>query len=156
MHQHDLAPWRAGGLLSLDKHLHIGLRAVKLLLDGESPRAGWPGPEAPGYGLHVRVLEEGHEGLQASLSREPRRAPSPPTLSALGQRSALASREDSDVAEEVLRLLQQDGIEVLLETGVLDVEGSSGQQIGMHVRDPRGTRVLQATDILVATEVAAR
>jgi pyruvate/2-oxoglutarate dehydrogenase complex dihydrolipoamide dehydrogenase (E3) component len=54
------------------------------------------------------------------------------------------------VAEEILRLFRDDGIEVLLQTELLAVEGSSGQQVRMQVRDSQGARSLGGTDILVA------
>jgi hypothetical protein len=74
MHQHDLAPWWADWPFGFDEYLDLRLRAVEPLFDGTVPRAGWPGPEVPGDGLCVRVLEEGHERLQAVLSRKPGRS----------------------------------------------------------------------------------
>ena len=67
MHQHDLASWRAGGPFGFDEYLDLRFRAVEPLFDGALPRAGWPGPEVRRDGLCVRVLEEGHERLQAAI-----------------------------------------------------------------------------------------
>lgn len=74
MHQHDFAPWRAGRPFGFDEYLNLGLRVVKLFFDGAMQCAGWPGPEVRRDSLHVRVLEERHERLQAVLSRKPGRS----------------------------------------------------------------------------------
>jgi pyruvate/2-oxoglutarate dehydrogenase complex dihydrolipoamide dehydrogenase (E3) component len=44
-----------------------------------------------------------------------------------------------------------EGIEVLLETGVREVEGVSGQNIRAHVQNSRGKQTIEGTDLLVAT-----
>jgi pyruvate/2-oxoglutarate dehydrogenase complex dihydrolipoamide dehydrogenase (E3) component len=62
----------------------------------------------------------------------------------------LAGREDPDVAQEILRFFQGEGIEVLLETELIAVAGRSGQELRMRVKDVGGERVLKATDVLVA------
>jgi len=47
-------------------------------------------------------------------------------------------------------MFRDDGIDVLLETELLAVDGPSGHKITARVKDSRGSRVLDATDILVA------
>jgi len=69
----------------------------------------------------------------------------------LVRRSQRARHEDSDVADEILRLFRDDGIQVMLETEVLKVEGLSGREIKWEIRDSRGTRILEGSDILAAT-----
>lgn len=96
---------------------------------------------------HLIVLGGGYVGLE--FAHAMRRFGSRVTILERGQQ--LAGREDSDVAEEILRLFQDDGIEVLLETEVLEVEGLSGRQIRMRVRNSQGARILEGSDILVAT-----
>jgi pyruvate/2-oxoglutarate dehydrogenase complex dihydrolipoamide dehydrogenase (E3) component len=96
---------------------------------------------------HLIVLGGGYVGLE--FAQAMRRFGSRVTIVERGPQ--LTGREDSDVAEELLHLFQDDGIEVLLETEILEVEGLSGDQVKMRVRSSQGTRVLEGTDILVAT-----
>jgi pyruvate/2-oxoglutarate dehydrogenase complex dihydrolipoamide dehydrogenase (E3) component len=63
----------------------------------------------------------------------------------------LANREDPDVGAAVLELFRDEGIDVLLETHVVKIEGRSGQKVRIHVNDGRSERILEGTDLLVAT-----
>ena len=63
----------------------------------------------------------------------------------------LASREDPDVGAALLELFQDEGIDVLLGTTVSQVEGHSGENIRVHAKDGRGERIVESTDLLVAT-----
>src|ERR1700676_4166217 len=74
---------------------------------------------------HLVVLGGGFAGLE--LAQAMRRFGSRVTVVERGPQ--LAGREDGDVAEEMLRLFREDGIEVLLSTDLLEVEGLSGQGI---------------------------
>jgi pyruvate/2-oxoglutarate dehydrogenase complex dihydrolipoamide dehydrogenase (E3) component len=62
----------------------------------------------------------------------------------------LLGREDPDVAEEVRRLLQAEGIEVLLGADLLRVEGRSAEGVRLRGRVARGERAVTGSDILVA------
>jgi pyruvate/2-oxoglutarate dehydrogenase complex dihydrolipoamide dehydrogenase (E3) component len=62
----------------------------------------------------------------------------------------IVAQEDPDVARELLRIFQNDGIDVLLETQPLLVNGTSGQHVSLVVKNPSGTQTVDATDILVA------
>ena len=95
---------------------------------------------------HLIVLGGGFVGLE--LAQAMRRFGSRVTV--LERGSQLAGREDGDVAEEILRLFREDGIEVLLRTELLKVEGMSGQGIKGRVRDPQGERAVEGSDLLVA------
>jgi pyruvate/2-oxoglutarate dehydrogenase complex dihydrolipoamide dehydrogenase (E3) component len=95
---------------------------------------------------HLVVLGGGFVGLE--LAQAMRRFGSRVTIVERGQQ--LAGREDPDVAQEILRIFQGEGIEVLLETELIAVEGRSGQKLRMRVKDVGGERVLEATDVLVA------
>ncbi len=95
---------------------------------------------------HLIILGGGYVGLE--LAQAMRRFGSRVTILERGPQ--LASHEDADVAEELLRLFRDDGIEVMLQTELLDVEGLSGQQVRVQVRDSQGARTLEGTDILVA------
>jgi pyruvate/2-oxoglutarate dehydrogenase complex dihydrolipoamide dehydrogenase (E3) component len=95
---------------------------------------------------HLIVLGGGFVGLE--LAQAMRRFGSRVTV--VEQGPQLAGHEDGDVAEEILRLFREDGIEVLLSTNLLEVEGSSGQEIRARVRNPQGERALEGSDVLVA------
>ena len=61
----------------------------------------------------------------------------------------LLGREDPDVAAEVCKLLESDGIEILLETEAVGVHaGDSG--VGLELRGPTGERTVTGSHLLVA------
>jgi pyruvate/2-oxoglutarate dehydrogenase complex dihydrolipoamide dehydrogenase (E3) component len=95
---------------------------------------------------HLVVLGGGFVGLE--LAQAMRRFGSRVTVVERGPQ--LAGREDGDVAEEILRLFGDDGIEVLLSTDLLEVEGLSGQGIKARVRNSQGERTVEGSDLLVA------
>jgi pyruvate/2-oxoglutarate dehydrogenase complex dihydrolipoamide dehydrogenase (E3) component len=55
------------------------------------------------------------------------------------------------VAQALLELRKDEGIEVLLQSEVLSVTGRSGTGVGLRVRAGDAERTLKASDILVAT-----
>jgi pyruvate/2-oxoglutarate dehydrogenase complex dihydrolipoamide dehydrogenase (E3) component len=63
----------------------------------------------------------------------------------------LAPHEDPDIGAALLELFHDEGIDVLLDTQVSRVEGRSGQQMRVHAKDMHGERILEGTDLLVAT-----
>jgi pyruvate/2-oxoglutarate dehydrogenase complex dihydrolipoamide dehydrogenase (E3) component len=62
----------------------------------------------------------------------------------------LAPREDSDVAESILQLFKDDGIDVLLDADTLSVDGISGAGVRLQVRTRQGSQNIEGSDILVA------
>jgi len=62
----------------------------------------------------------------------------------------LMSREDPDVADEMRRLLIEEGIQFLLQTRTVNVDGQSGNEVGVTVRTASGEQKLESSDILVA------
>lgn len=92
------------------------------------------------------MLGGGFVGLE--LAQAMRRFGSQVTIIESGPQ--LVAREDPDIATEVLSLFQDDGIEVLLNTKLLEVEGLSGQRIRLRLRDSQGERMLEGSDLLVA------
>jgi pyruvate/2-oxoglutarate dehydrogenase complex dihydrolipoamide dehydrogenase (E3) component len=62
----------------------------------------------------------------------------------------LLGREDPDVADEVARVLVEDGVEVLLDADALRVE-VEGAGVRLTVRAPDGERALRGSHLLVAT-----
>src|SRR5205807_6650731 len=59
--------------------------------------------------------------------------------------------EDSDVAEEIRRILSAEEIDVLVGTDVLQVEGRSGESVRLRVRAAGGERTVAGSAILAAT-----
>ncbi len=95
---------------------------------------------------HLIVLGAGYVGLE--LGQALRRLGSRVTLVARG--SQLATNEDPDVAQAILQLFRDEGIDVLLGTQVIRVTGRSGGQVSIELQSGKGTRTLEGTDILVA------
>jgi pyruvate/2-oxoglutarate dehydrogenase complex dihydrolipoamide dehydrogenase (E3) component len=62
----------------------------------------------------------------------------------------LLAREDPDVAEEVAKILREDGIEILLETQAVRGERDGGGSIRLTVNGPAGERSLRGSHLLVA------
>jgi pyruvate/2-oxoglutarate dehydrogenase complex dihydrolipoamide dehydrogenase (E3) component len=93
------------------------------------------------------VLGRGYVGLE--LSQAMRRFGSKVTVIEPGPQ--LAGREDPDVGAALLELFQDEGIDVLLKTHVSRVEGHSSQKVRVYAKDMHGERMLEGTDVLVAT-----
>jgi pyruvate/2-oxoglutarate dehydrogenase complex dihydrolipoamide dehydrogenase (E3) component len=96
---------------------------------------------------HLIVLGGGYIGLE--LSQAFRRFGSDVTVIEHGPQ--LASREDPDVAAAIKDLFVDEGIEVLLDARTTRVEGQSADRVRVFVKDGRGDRVIEGTDLLVAT-----
>jgi pyruvate/2-oxoglutarate dehydrogenase complex dihydrolipoamide dehydrogenase (E3) component len=96
---------------------------------------------------HLIVLGGGYVGLE--LSQAMRRFGSQVTVIEPGPQ--LAGHEDPDVGAALLALFHDEGIDVLLETDVFRVEGHSSQKVRVHTKDAHGERILEGTDLLVAT-----
>jgi pyruvate/2-oxoglutarate dehydrogenase complex dihydrolipoamide dehydrogenase (E3) component len=95
---------------------------------------------------HVIVLGGGYVGLE--LGQALRRLGSRVTLIERG--SQLVSNEDADVAQAILQLFRDEGIDVLLGTQVLGVNGLSGGHVSLQLQRGKSTRTVEGTDILVA------
>jgi pyruvate/2-oxoglutarate dehydrogenase complex dihydrolipoamide dehydrogenase (E3) component len=96
---------------------------------------------------HLIVLGGGYIGLE--LSQAMRRFGSRVTVIQRG--GQIASREDSDVGQALLQLFQEEGVEVLLNTQVVDVAGTSGREVNVTVQTSEKKMTLRASDLLVAT-----
>jgi pyruvate/2-oxoglutarate dehydrogenase complex dihydrolipoamide dehydrogenase (E3) component len=95
---------------------------------------------------HLIVLGGGYVGLE--LAQAYRRFGSRVTIIERGFQ--LMSREDPDVAQEIQRVLGDEGVEVLLNAEVLDVRGRSREGVTLAVRTALGGRSIEGSDILVA------
>src|SRR5207253_4572911 len=96
---------------------------------------------------HLIVLGGGYVGLE--FAQAYRRFGSRVTVVEHGPQ--LAGREDPDVADALGQLFGDEGIEVLLSAEVLQVEGRSAEGVRLRVRAPRGERLSEGSDSLVAT-----
>jgi pyruvate/2-oxoglutarate dehydrogenase complex dihydrolipoamide dehydrogenase (E3) component len=96
---------------------------------------------------HLIVLGGGYVGLE--LSQAFRRFGSRVTV--IERDAQIASREDPDICNALKDLFVDEGIEVLPGTTVSQIEGISGQRIRVHIEDGQSRRVIDGTDILVAT-----
>jgi pyruvate/2-oxoglutarate dehydrogenase complex dihydrolipoamide dehydrogenase (E3) component len=96
---------------------------------------------------HLIVLGGGYVGLE--LGQAMRRFGSRVTLIERGPQ--LAAREDADVSQALFQLFQDEGINVLLETDILKVEGVSGERVRLQARSEHGVQTVEGTDILAAT-----
>jgi pyruvate/2-oxoglutarate dehydrogenase complex dihydrolipoamide dehydrogenase (E3) component len=98
--------------------------------------------EVPG---HLLILGGGYVGLE--FGQMFRRFGSAVTIVQQGKQ--LLGREDPDVAGEILKLLQADGIEILLESEAVGVQASASG-VGLKVRGPAGERTVTGSHILLA------
>jgi pyruvate/2-oxoglutarate dehydrogenase complex dihydrolipoamide dehydrogenase (E3) component len=95
---------------------------------------------------HLLVIGGGYIGLE--FGQMFRRFGSQVTL--VQRRDQLLTREDADVAEEVAKILREDGIEVLLESQPVGVRRSGHGRIALTVRMPDGERRLTGSHLLLA------
>jgi pyruvate/2-oxoglutarate dehydrogenase complex dihydrolipoamide dehydrogenase (E3) component len=95
---------------------------------------------------HLLVLGGGYVGLE--FGQMFRRFGSAVTIVQHGKQ--LLGREDPDVAEEVCKLLEADGIEILLETEAVGVHASASG-VGLDLRGPTGERTITGSHLLLAT-----
>jgi pyruvate/2-oxoglutarate dehydrogenase complex dihydrolipoamide dehydrogenase (E3) component len=95
---------------------------------------------------HLIVLGGGSVGLE--LGQAMRRHGSRVTIIEI--RSHLLGREDPDVSDAILELLKDGGIDVLLNTRLLGVSGTSGESLRVKVDRAGKQAQLEGSDILVA------
>ena len=96
---------------------------------------------------HVIVLGGGYVGLE--LAQALRRFGS--EVTEIERSRQLAVAEDPDIAQAILENFANEGIEVLLDTRVRQVEGLSGQKVRIAVANSHGEQTIEGTDLLVAT-----
>jgi pyruvate/2-oxoglutarate dehydrogenase complex dihydrolipoamide dehydrogenase (E3) component len=96
---------------------------------------------------HLIVFGGGYVGLE--LAQTYRRFGSRVTIIQSGPQ--LMVREDPDVANEMQRILSEEGIQILVATETLNVQGRSGEEVSAVVRTNSGEQKIEGSDILVAT-----
>jgi pyruvate/2-oxoglutarate dehydrogenase complex dihydrolipoamide dehydrogenase (E3) component len=95
---------------------------------------------------HLLVVGGGYIGLE--FGQLFRRFGSQVTVIQRG--AALLAREDPDVAEEVAKIMREDGLEVLLETKPVSVEQASTGAISLTVQTKMEERILNGSHLLMA------
>jgi len=95
---------------------------------------------------HLVVVGGGYVGLE--FAQAMRRFGSRVTI--VQHAKQLLADEDADVAEALLQLMKDEGIEVLLESEIQNVSGRSGSGVQLRIRTGNSSRSISASDILVA------
>jgi pyruvate/2-oxoglutarate dehydrogenase complex dihydrolipoamide dehydrogenase (E3) component len=95
---------------------------------------------------HLVVLGGGYVGLE--MAQAYRRFGSRVTIIETGPQ--LMTREDPDVADEMQRILSDEGIQILVAAEPLNVKGRSGQEVSLTVHTRSGEQQIEGSDILAA------
>src|SRR2546428_3104044 len=96
---------------------------------------------------HLLIIGGGYIGLE--FGQMFRRFGSQVTIVEMS--GHLLTHEDDDVADEVAKILREDGIEVLLQTNTIRVEQPAADTILLTVHGPDGERTLRGSHVLIAT-----
>ncbi len=96
---------------------------------------------------HLLIIGGGYVGLE--FGQMFRRFGSQVTIVEMS--GHLLTHEDDDVADEVAKILREDGIEVLLQTNTIRVEQPAADTILLTVHGPDGERTLRGSHVLIAT-----
>jgi pyruvate/2-oxoglutarate dehydrogenase complex dihydrolipoamide dehydrogenase (E3) component len=95
---------------------------------------------------HLLVVGGGYVGVE--MAQAFRRFGSHVTLIEPGAR--IMGREDPDTAEEVARILSNEGVEIRLGAELTSVQGRSGKQVTLKMRAASGEETVEGSDLLVA------
>jgi len=135
----------AGGQVFLDIGTHAAIPSVPGL-EAARPLTHIEALELDYLPSHLVVLGGGYVGLE--MAQAYRRFGSRVTIIETGPQ--LMTREDPDVADEMQRILGDEGIQILLATETLNVKGRSGEEVSLTVRTPSGEQKIEGSDILAA------
>jgi pyruvate/2-oxoglutarate dehydrogenase complex dihydrolipoamide dehydrogenase (E3) component len=142
---------RAGGARTLTADaifINTGARPARPAIDGLDSVAALDSTsimEQDTLPEHLLILGGGYVGLE--FSQMFRRFGSEVTVVARG--SQLLAREDPDVALEVQKVLEADGIVILLQTEATRVQAAA-RGVLLHLRDPAGDKTVAGSHLLVA------
>ncbi len=95
---------------------------------------------------HLVIIGGGYIGLE--FGQMFRRFGSQVTIIHRG--AHLLAREDDDIADEVAKIIREDGIEVLLETTPLHVARNAQEQIELTIHNSSGDRTITGSHLLLA------
>ena len=115
-------------------------------LDAAAPLTNIEALELDYVPQHLIVLGGGYVGLE--MAQAYRRFGSRVTIIEYGPQ--LAGREDPDVADEMRRILSDEGIDILVAAETRRVQGRSGGDVSLLVRTSSGEQTIEGSDILVA------
>jgi pyruvate/2-oxoglutarate dehydrogenase complex dihydrolipoamide dehydrogenase (E3) component len=96
---------------------------------------------------HLLVIGGGYVGVE--LAQAMRRFGSKVTI--VDRNRRLMSKEDPDVCEALGSLLADEGIDILLNAGIKEVSGKSGNSVSVVVEQNGSEKVLKGSHILLAT-----
>jgi pyruvate/2-oxoglutarate dehydrogenase complex dihydrolipoamide dehydrogenase (E3) component len=135
----------AGDQVFLDIGTHAAIPSVPAL-DAARPLTHIEALELDYLPWHLVVLGGGYVGLE--MAQAYRRFGSRVTIIETGPQ--LMTREDPDVADEMQRILSDEGIQILVAAETLNVKGRSGQEVSLTVCTPSGEQKIEGSDILAA------
>src|SRR6267143_1712357 len=95
---------------------------------------------------HLLVVGGGYVGIE--LSQAMRRFGS--AVSVIDRNERLMAREDDDVCEALRRLLEDEGIDLLLHAQITRVSGTSGQSVRITLEHQGTEKTLEGSHVLVA------
>jgi pyruvate/2-oxoglutarate dehydrogenase complex dihydrolipoamide dehydrogenase (E3) component len=95
---------------------------------------------------HLLVIGSGYVGVE--LAQAMRRFGS--RVSVIGRRGRLMPQEDADVGEALRSLLEDEGIDMLLNARVKRVSGTSGDSVNIVVEQNGTEKTLEGSHVLVA------
>jgi pyruvate/2-oxoglutarate dehydrogenase complex dihydrolipoamide dehydrogenase (E3) component len=96
---------------------------------------------------HLLIVGGGYIAIE--FGQMFRRYGSQVTIIELGEQ--LLAREDSDVAEEVYKILREDGVDVRLKTRASRVEANAQGEIQLTVNGDSGEATVKGSHLLIAT-----
>src|SRR5262252_8813373 len=135
----------AGDKVFLDIGTHAAIPSVPGL-EAAKPLTHVEALELDYLPQHLIVIGGGYSGLE--LAQAYRRFGSEVTVIEAGPQ--IMAREDVDVAQEIQRLLGDEGINVLVEAQLIEVGRRSGDKVALTVRTASGERHIDGSDILAA------
>jgi pyruvate/2-oxoglutarate dehydrogenase complex dihydrolipoamide dehydrogenase (E3) component len=95
---------------------------------------------------HLIVVGGGYAGLE--FAQAYRRFGSKVTIVEVGP--DIMSREDPDVTQEIRRILNDEGIEIVAGTKLLKASGRSGEKVSLVLGTAADERTIEGSDILLA------
>jgi len=134
-----------GDQVFLNIGTHVAIPSVPGL-DAAGPLTNIEALELDYLPQHLIVLGGGYVGLE--LAQAYRRFGSRVTIIEHGPQ--LAGREDPDVADEMRRILSDEGIDILVAAETRRVQGRSRGDVSVLVRTSSGEQTIEGSDILVA------
>ena len=135
----------AGDQVFLNLGTHAAIPGIPGLADAR-PLTHIEALELDYLPAHLIVLGGGYVGLE--LAQAYRRFGSRVTV--IEHAPQLMGREDPDVADEMQRILSDEGMQFLLAAETRNVNGRSGEGVSVAVRTSAGEEKIEGSDILVA------